>query len=144
MEPNTQLKINDKYLIEVTFYKKMLKFNLPDTSVESLIAFLRKANKVNETESVYLYLQPTNKLINRLSKLSQIFKEIQDAYAKMPVVKTGETQNGEAGSPSIDKNVVRIRMEAYETFWHSKIPTEEIDVLYFLFWYLAYFAMSEI
>jgi hypothetical protein len=116
MEPNTQLKINDKYLIEVTFYKKMLKFNLPDTSVESLIAFLRKANKVNETESVYLYLQPTNKLINRLSKLSQIFKESQDAFAKMPVVKTGEMQNGEAGSPSIDKNVVRIKMEAYETF----------------------------
>jgi hypothetical protein len=79
MEPSTLLKINDKYLIEVTYYKKMLKFNLPDTSVESLIAFLRKANKVNETESVYLYLQPTNKLINRLSKLSQIFKESKDA-----------------------------------------------------------------
>jgi hypothetical protein len=34
----------------------------------------------------------------------------------MPVVKTGEMQSSEAGSPSIDKNVVRIRMEAYETF----------------------------
>ncbi len=65
----------------------MLKFNLPDTGIESLITFLRKANKVAATESIYLYLQPTNKLINRLSKLSQLAKESEDAYVKIQAAK---------------------------------------------------------
>lgn len=70
---------NKKYHIAITFNKKSINLYIPDTTIEHLMTFLRRVNKVNENEATYLYLSGGSRMIERKTRISHLERELRRA-----------------------------------------------------------------